>query len=182
MRKSLSKKLKFEVFKRDSFTCQYCGKSSPDAVLEIDHIKPLANGGSDELLNLVTACFDCNSGKGARELGDNSIIVKQQKQLEEMNERSEQLKMMLEWKEDLASLVEDQLNAISNLFESYFGFHIDAQERMDIRRSIGRFGFNEVYTGMEISLNQYRTPYSVINKLGGICYNRHQKAKEYSDQ
>ena len=45
-RKPISKKLRFEVFKRDSFTCQYCGKSAPDVVLHIDHIKPVKEGGT----------------------------------------------------------------------------------------------------------------------------------------
>jgi 5-methylcytosine-specific restriction endonuclease McrA len=41
-RKSISKKIRFEVFKRDSFTCQYCGSKSPDVTLVIDHIMPVA--------------------------------------------------------------------------------------------------------------------------------------------
>jgi len=32
-RKTISKKIRFEVFKRDSFTCQYCGKSAPEIIL-----------------------------------------------------------------------------------------------------------------------------------------------------
>ncbi len=65
-RKSLSKKTRFEVFKRDSFTCQYCGKKAPDLVLQVDHIKPVASGGSDDLMNLITSCQPCNAGKSNR--------------------------------------------------------------------------------------------------------------------
>lgn len=43
-RKTISKKTRFEVFKRDSFTCQYCGRTAPDVILEIDHINPVNNG------------------------------------------------------------------------------------------------------------------------------------------
>ena len=67
---ALSKKLRFEVFKRDKFTCQYCGKRPPDVVLEIDHIVPKAKGGEDNSGNLTTACFDCNRGKSDNPLGD----------------------------------------------------------------------------------------------------------------
>ena len=67
-RKPISKKLRFEVFKRDSFTCQYCGKSAPDVVLHVDHIKPVKEGGTNDITNLVTACADCNLGKGARKI------------------------------------------------------------------------------------------------------------------
>ncbi len=35
-RKSISKKIRFEIFKRDAFSCQYCGKSAPDVILHID--------------------------------------------------------------------------------------------------------------------------------------------------
>ncbi len=63
MARSLTKRLRFEVFKRDLFTCQYCGATPPDVVLECDHIEPVAEGGSDEETNLITACFDCNRGK-----------------------------------------------------------------------------------------------------------------------
>ena len=61
---------RFEVFKRDKFTCRYCGKKSPEAILEIDHIVPLAAGGWSELENLVTACYECNRGKGAKFLSE----------------------------------------------------------------------------------------------------------------
>ncbi len=62
-RKPISKKTRFEVFKRDKFTCQYCGRMSPDVILEVDHIKPVADGGTNKLINLITSCRDCNRGK-----------------------------------------------------------------------------------------------------------------------
>lgn len=64
-RKPLSKKARFEVFKRDDFTCTYCGQKPPTVVLEVDHIVPVAKGGKNGMDNLITACFDCNRGKGA---------------------------------------------------------------------------------------------------------------------
>lgn len=65
MSRSLSKRLRFEVFKRDDFTCQYCGAHPPQVVLEVDHIFPVALGGLDEIDNLITSCFPCNRGKAA---------------------------------------------------------------------------------------------------------------------
>lgn len=67
-RKALSKKLRFEIFKRDSFTCQYCGSHPPAVVLHADHIIPVADGGQNTEDNLITACEACNLGKGARPL------------------------------------------------------------------------------------------------------------------
>jgi hypothetical protein len=57
---------RFAVLVRDDYTCQYCGRSAPEVVLHVDHRTPTALGGGDELNNLVTACLDCNLGKGAR--------------------------------------------------------------------------------------------------------------------
>jgi 5-methylcytosine-specific restriction endonuclease McrA len=37
---AISKKLRFEVFKRDNFTCQYCGRETPEVILEADHVIP----------------------------------------------------------------------------------------------------------------------------------------------
>lgn len=58
------------VLARDEFRCVYCGKSSiEDGVrLSADHIVARSKGGSDRLLNLVTACQSCNSAKGAKTL------------------------------------------------------------------------------------------------------------------
>lgn len=56
-RSAIGKKLRFEIFKRDGFACQYCGATPPGALLEIDHIHPVSSGGSNESDNLITACF-----------------------------------------------------------------------------------------------------------------------------
>jgi len=62
-RKAISTRTRFEVFKRDGFQCQYCGKHPPEVVLHVDHVLAVANGGGNERDNLVTACNTCNLGK-----------------------------------------------------------------------------------------------------------------------
>jgi hypothetical protein len=64
----LGNSIRFEVFTRDGFTCQYCGRRPPTVVLEVDHIHPRSKGGTDDSLNLITACFACNRGKRAKTL------------------------------------------------------------------------------------------------------------------
>ena len=61
--RNISKSLRFDVFQRDKHTCQYCGHKSPDVELEVDHLIPVAEGGTDDFENLVTSCKDCNNGK-----------------------------------------------------------------------------------------------------------------------
>ena len=58
--------VRFDILERDQFTCRFCGKRAPETELEVDHIHPRSKGGSDATDNLVTACRDCNRGKGDR--------------------------------------------------------------------------------------------------------------------
>ena len=60
---SVSNSTRFQILQRDGFTCRYCGRSAPDVQLEVDHVEPRSQGGSDEPENLVAACFECNRGK-----------------------------------------------------------------------------------------------------------------------
>lgn len=69
-RKPLSKSLRFSVFERDGFACRYCGEEAPYVVLVVDHKIAVANGGTNDFENLITACESCNQGKSARELNN----------------------------------------------------------------------------------------------------------------
>jgi 5-methylcytosine-specific restriction endonuclease McrA len=57
---------KKEIFRRDHYTCQYCGKSGPN--LTVDHVVPQRLGGKSTWENLVTACARCNHKKGGKPL------------------------------------------------------------------------------------------------------------------
>lgn len=136
-RKALSKRVRFEVFKRDKFTCQYCGKAAPDVVLVIDHIDPVANGGTNDVLNLITSCDPCNAGKGARALADDSVVSKQRTQLAAMQERREQLAMMVEWQKGLASLETAAVDAVANFYSEHVpGWSLSASGREDLRAAL----------------------------------------------
>lgn len=62
---AVSKRLRYEILRRDSHTCRYCGRSAPEVPLRVDHVTPVALGGGDEPTNLATSCHDCNSGKSS---------------------------------------------------------------------------------------------------------------------
>jgi 5-methylcytosine-specific restriction endonuclease McrA len=59
-------KLRFEAFKRDNFTCQYCGRNVREDKIKLhcDHIIPRNKGGLNIPNNLITSCKECNLGKG----------------------------------------------------------------------------------------------------------------------
>jgi len=62
---AVSKRLRYEILRRDSYTCRYCGRSAPEVPLRVDHVTPVALGGGDEPTNLATSCHDCNNGKSS---------------------------------------------------------------------------------------------------------------------
>jgi len=70
---AVSKRLRYEILRRDNHPCRYCGAMAPDVPLTVDHVTPTALGGTDEPSNLVTACQDCNAGKASVRPGDQIV-------------------------------------------------------------------------------------------------------------
>lgn len=56
------------IYARDGFRCQYCGKKFESRDLSFDHVVPKRYGGKTEWTNIVTACCRCNRIKGGRTL------------------------------------------------------------------------------------------------------------------
>jgi 5-methylcytosine-specific restriction endonuclease McrA len=63
-------KLRLEVLARDGFRCILCGRTAEETTLHVDHITPVAKGGSNELDYLATLCQECNLGKGTQSIED----------------------------------------------------------------------------------------------------------------
>lgn len=151
-RKPISKKLRFEVFKRDSFKCQYCGKSSPDVILHVDHIHPVSKGGENELINLITSCVDCNLGKSDRLISDDSAIKKQQEQLQQLNERRQQLEMMLKWREGLRDIKSDSIAVVVQRINDEFvkfNRHVNDFGKEQIGKWLHKFSLSEILDAIE---------------------------------
>lgn len=155
-RKALTKKIRFEVFKRDKFTCQYCGTRAPDALLVVDHIKPVGKGGTNEILNLVVACQPCNAGKGPRELGDTTVVEKQRSQIEELQERREQIEMMLEWKRGVMGLDGEVASGVASIWnEMTPGWVVSVSQRRDLGKWIRKYSVEEVLSALRVAADQY---------------------------
>lgn len=168
-RKPISARTRFEVFKRDSFKCQYCGKSAPEVILHVDHIKPVSKGGDNEIVNLVTSCDQCNLGKSDVELSDNAAVTKQKAMLDQLNERREQMEMMLLWREQMKGIDEMAVNAVSNEINS----HIDGKKLSEyglkpIKSAIKRFGLNEVLDAVDMILAKYNGKYLTDSDINDV--------------
>lgn len=151
-REAIRKSVRFEVFKRDNFTCQYCGAKAPDAILHIDHINPVSNGGDNEIINLLTACVACNAGKSDRLLTDTASLDKQRAQLEELNERREQLEMMLAWRDSLAGLNEELVDETAARIEQFIpGNTVNEAGKSHVRKWLKKYSFEEIMFAAEIA-------------------------------
>lgn len=190
-RKGLSEKTRFEVFKRDSFKCQYCGSSAPEVVLHVDHIKPVAKGGKNEITNLVTSCSSCNQGKGARTLDDNTAVEKQRRQLEELNERRTQLEMMMKWREGLSEIEDKKFEYAREKWGELSGYTLSELGIKELKKVVKKYPLEMVLDSIEISSLQYleedkeggytkRSVEKAFNYISRICANKtHVEDKLY---
>mgnify|MGYP003139301238 CR=1 FL=1 len=176
-RKPISKKLRFEVFKRDSFKCQYCGQDAPDVILNVDHINPVKNGGNNSITNLITSCFGCNSGKSARLLSDNHIVKKQKKSLDELQERRNQIEMIAKWREELLFVSNLKADKLCDFILKGWGYELDIVKKRKLQTIINKFELNIVYDAVERAFDHYGDvpcpdpKWLAFSKIGGICYN-----------
>lgn len=173
---SISKKVRFDVFKRDSFTCQYCGKSAPDIVLEVDHIIPVSKDGTNDISNLVTSCFDCNRGKGDKKLTENQTLKKQKKELDKLNQKREQLEMIAQWKLELLNIENEEVNKVMEILNKSLlcNFSLTESGIVNMKKLLKKYGFNEVVECAIISFNQYESE-EAFNKIEAIIKTRQQE-------
>ncbi|OGT02863.1 MAG: hypothetical protein A2143_05890 [Gallionellales bacterium RBG_16_57_15] len=170
-RENIPKKLRFDVFKRDGFQCQYCGSTPPSVVLEIDHIHPASKGGTGQEDNLITSCFDCNRGKAAglltvapQSVADKAAILKEKR---EQLKAFEALLHTKRIKEDIS------INEIEDVFKLYFmGFHFSDTFRESIRRILQHITVYEVTDAMHLACQKMDNRESAIRYCCGICWKR----------
>lgn len=187
--KTLTKKVRFEVFKRDSFTCQYCGRKAPDVVLQIDHIEPVSKGGTHNIINLITSCKECNIGKSDKKISDKSVVEKQRKQLRDLQDRKEQLEMMFKWQKELVNLDSRMINQLADFWSGLVSpYYLTEHGIEDLKKLLNKFSLKEIMEAMRISVKQYvnlkddkptrESVEKAWNKIGGICFNRRLEAKK----
>lgn len=58
---------RMNIFLRDKFCCQYCGKQFKSHELTFDHVLPRVKGGKTTYTNIVSACISCNTKKGSKQ-------------------------------------------------------------------------------------------------------------------
>jgi len=168
-RKSLSKKTRFEVFKRDGFVCGYCGSTPPSVVLEVDHILAVANGGDNSIDNLLTSCFDCNRGKGANSLNVISPSIAEKAKI--LKEKESQLKEFSKLQSSIKRRVTKSINKIENVMQLYFENKVFSDTfRISVKRFLSRFSQQDLMDIMETACIKMNNAESALKYFCGICW------------
>lgn len=171
MRKSISKKTRFEVFKRDFFTCQYCSSKPPKVALEIDHIFAVVKGGDNNIDNLITACFDCNRGKSDRDLNLLPMSLSEKSEIKKtaLKQYKEYQKILQQEKE----IIEGEINYVESIFTSVFDDLVFTNKfRISVKHFIQKLGVFDVADAMEISCNKITKSNYVLKYFCGICWTK----------
>lgn len=169
-RTPISKKVRFNIFKRDGFVCQYCGAHPPSVVLEVDHIIPVADGGGNEIDNLVTSCFNCNRGKGAASL---SVVPKSlADKAAEVREREEQLAGYAAVLDARRERIEEDAWRVAVVLQPDAEAGYSTAKLNSVKKFVEALGVHDVLDAADMAVT--RKPYSeaqAFKYFCGICWN-----------
>lgn len=171
-RKTISKKIRFEVFKRDGFKCAYCGQSPPAVMLEVDHIEPKSKGGSDEINNYITACFDCNRGK--RDIPLERIPSQLSENIDVLKEKEEQISEYRKFIKSIDKRINKDVGDVERAFQVRFEDRTftDIFINGTVKQFLKQLPLHEIIEAMGIATAKQTNPDSCIKYFCGICWNK----------
>ena len=168
---SVSKRLRFEILRRDNYTCRYCGLTAADTELRVDHVLPVDLGGKDEATNLVTACEPCNTGK--------TSIAPDSELVADIEEKA------LKWDRALALAVEHRLSELAEReqllewmeFEWIYRHDFAAPLPDDWESSVARFAAQglpvpEMDDAINVAYAAPVKPESMWRYFCGVCWRK----------
>jgi hypothetical protein len=120
-RNPVSKRLRFEIFKRDGFACVYCGRSPAASPLHVDHVVPVEGGGSSKPENLVSACEDCNQGKSSVPLEEKKLRALAVVSKKRQREHADQVRAFIENEKRLEAQRSETADLLADSWEERLG-------------------------------------------------------------
>ena len=168
---AISKKIRFEIFKRDGFKCVYCGKTPPGIILEIDHIEPKSEGGKDDINNFVTSCFDCNRGKGKIKL--DVIPSPVLDNLENLKERETQIREYRKFIKKIEARENQDIQIIDeNLLSDLNKSLTESFKIATLKNFIRKLPLNELIEAADLAKLRIQDPDRRVKYFCGICWNK----------
>jgi hypothetical protein len=170
---AISKKMRFEVFKRDGFKCGYCGQEPPAVILEVDHIEPKSKGGKDDINNYITSCFDCNRGK--KNIPLDKIAPQIGQNLEVLKEKEEQLKEYRKFVATIEKRVQKDINDIDQIYSNQYKDWVfsDNFKNASLRRFLQLLPKHLIIESLQIAISKWpNNENKVIPYFCAICWNK----------
>lgn len=170
--------LRFNVFKRDGFVCQYCGRRPPEIILEIDHIIPKGKKGTDIIENLITSCFECNRGKRDKLLTE--IPKSRVFALKEIEEKRQQLKAFYKFQKEIVLQKEKEIDDIDMYWNELWDgrYSLNTYGRGTIKMFLKWFAKEEIKEAMILSLKFN----DVSRSFRYMCGVLHTKRKQRTEK
>lgn len=174
---AISKRVRFEIFKRDSFTCLYCGSRPPEVVLEIDHVIPISKGGTSDPCNLATSCNACNNGK--RNIPLEELPHKHLDTLEERREKLDQLKAIMEMTAEQLDLEESAFRVVSDYWIKLdegdpSRSELAGEPARAVRRFLKTLPLEEVLDSVSVAFHRFgeKSGHTLFKYFCGICWKK----------
>lgn len=169
-RKTISTKTRFEVLKRDLFTCQYCYQKPPNVALEVDHLIPVSKGGDNTIDNLITACFNCNRGKSNVKLESVPLTVSVKTEQKKIAiDQYKQYQKILKKERDQ---MESDIDSIEEVYQKFKpDYYFTPKFRLSVKKFIQKLGTEEVIDSMESAIMGYRRG-DILVYFCGICWTK----------
>lgn len=175
-RKGISKRTRFEIFKRDQFTCQYCGGKPPAVILWVDHILAVSAGGDNERDNLAPSCDRCNQGKSDVPL--EQVVKSLAETLKVEKEKSEQMAIYNEWLKELRLARSDDFYLVSDAIVECSGddpekIEIAGKRSISVRTILKHLPVQRVLEAIEIAHSRFNFKtdgYTTFRYFCGCCW------------
>jgi len=175
-RKAISTRDRFEVFKRDRFTCTYCGGKPPEVTLHVDHITPVAKGGDNDPANLVTSCSDCNLGKSDVPLDQTRAAVKRST-LNDLHEQRDQMEAYQAFLMEERSRREGHADLIARGLEAVILRTVTIKQRAQIIHFLKEIPAAEVMDAVDVLALKDDLSGDAWRYFCGICWTKIKQSK-----
>lgn len=172
----VSTRSRFEIFKRDQFTCQYCGQKPPNVVLHVDHIIAVSRGGDNDRSNLVTACEGCNMGKLAVPL--TSVPKSLEDQAREAQDRRMQVEAYAEMLQAERESLEQQCWDVAEVLHPGSSDGWSRVKFTSVKMFVERIGYIQALDAAQISADRWGFGTRRFKYFCGICWRILREAEE----
>jgi len=167
------KRIKFEVFEKDGYKCQTCGAVAPNVTLQLHRLQEVQQ--NENWLDpafLSTACFDCEQKQTEQKstAKKNGFMT-----LDDLEERLEQLKMLISWRKGLRKIKKGQLNSLIDYWQELVpGIYLNDDHKRTILSCMNKFTREEIKSAMEYAVKEFL----ILRQDGSIAQDSFQLAFE----